>query len=181
MVHIENRKRLHFGVMKRAARSVALVIVYIVSSGLWSGGSLAQRTRTEFNSPVRQEAQRTWPGDQVVFTGPLSSDDLATIIKGATLSVIPSLYEGFCLPLVESMACGVPTIASNSSCIPEISGGALQYFDAYSIEEMAERIHHALSDTDLRRELRTRGLERASVFSWRRCAEETLRVLAKAA
>jgi glycosyltransferase involved in cell wall biosynthesis len=79
------------------------------------------------------------------------------------------------------MACGVPTIASNSSCIPEISGGALQYFDAYSIEEMAERIHHALSDTDLRRELRTRGLERASVFSWRRCAEETLRVLAKAA
>jgi len=130
---------------------------------------------------IRQEAQRTWPGDQVVFTGPLSSDDLATIVKGATLSVIPSLYEGFCLPLVESMACGVPTIASNSSCIPEISGGALQYFDAYSIEEMAERIHHALSDTDLRRELRTRGLERASVFSWRRCAEETLRVLAKAA
>jgi hypothetical protein len=61
MVHIENRKRLHFGVMKRAARSVALVIVYIVSSGLWSGGSLAQRTRTEFNSPVRQEAQRNRP------------------------------------------------------------------------------------------------------------------------
>ena len=62
MVHIAKRKRLHFGVMKRAAGSLALAIVYIASSGfLWSGGSLAQRTRTEFNSPVRQETQPNRP------------------------------------------------------------------------------------------------------------------------
>ncbi len=61
MVDIENRKRPHFGTMKCAAGSLALAIVYTVSSGLWSGGSWAQRTRTEFNSPVRQETQPNRP------------------------------------------------------------------------------------------------------------------------
>jgi glycosyltransferase involved in cell wall biosynthesis len=130
---------------------------------------------------ILRDAAHNLAQDQVIFTGPLAAGDLAIVIKGASLSVIPSLYEGFCLPLVESMACGVPTIASNSSCIPEISAGRLRYFDPYSIEEMAERIEEAFSDTELRRELRNRGLERASVFSWRRCAQETLAVLAQVA
>lgn len=118
--------------------------------------------------------------DQVIVTGALCEGDLAMLIKNASLCVIPSLYEGFCLPMVEAMACGVPTVASSSSCLPEVSGGVLEYFDPFSIEEMAEVIRRALEDSDVRCRLRERGLARATEFSWERCARETLRVFAEA-
>jgi glycosyltransferase involved in cell wall biosynthesis len=114
--------------------------------------------------------------NQIILTGELPNAELAVLVKNASLCVIPSLYEGFCLPLVEAMACGVPTIASQSSCIPEISGGVLEYFDPFSVEEMAESIRRALQDSELRARLRDRGLARAAEFSWERCARETLRI-----
>jgi alpha-1,3-rhamnosyl/mannosyltransferase len=115
--------------------------------------------------------------DKVVFTGPLPDNELTQLVKGASLCVIPSLYEGFCLPMVESMACGVPTVAANSSCIPEISGGALRYFSPQSAEDIAATIIDVLQHVDLQRELAENGLKRASQFSWQRCARETLKVL----
>ena len=75
------------------------------------------------------------------------------------------------------MACGTPTIASRSSCLPEISGGVLRYFDPLSVEEMAEAIYEGMCDGQLRRRLSEQGLRRASQFSWERCARETLSVL----
>ena len=80
----------------------------------------------------------------------LDDSDLALLIKGASLAVVPSLYEGFSLPMVESMACGVPTIASNTSCLPEISGNALAYFDPLSVEDMAACMYAVLRDSELR-------------------------------
>ncbi len=117
----------------------------------------------------------------IALTGALSQPDLAALVKNAFLCVIPSLYEGFCLPMVEAMACGVPTIASNASCIPEVSGGVLEYFDPLSVEEMAEAIRRALGDTDLQARLRRDGLARAEEFSWERCARETLSVFSEVA
>jgi glycosyltransferase involved in cell wall biosynthesis len=117
--------------------------------------------------------------DQIILTGGLPTPDLAILNKNACLCVIPSLYEGFCLPLVEAMACGAPTVASNSSCIPEVSGGVLEYFDPYSVEEMAETIRLGLEDSCVRDRLRHAGLARAAEFSWERCARETLRIFAE--
>ncbi len=117
----------------------------------------------------------------VVLTGALKDDDLSVLLKGASLCVVPSLYEGFCIPMVEAMACGVPTIASNSSCLPEISGGVLKYFDPRSIDEMAVCMEEVLESSHLRNELSERGRLRAADFSWRRCAEETLAILAQCA
>lgn len=114
---------------------------------------------------------------KVVFTGALPDAELATLLKGATMAVIPSLYEGFCLPLVESMACGVATICSNSSCLPEISGGVLKYFDPNSIEEMAESMRQVLTDGKLHLQLARDGLARAANFDWTRTAEQTIHVL----
>lgn len=129
------------------------------------------------------EAVRETQGGRgrVIVTGPFESDDLATIIKGATVAVFPSLYEGFCLPMIESMACGAPTIAADSSCLPEISGGVLRYFDPRSVEEMVACIEAAVMNEDLRRELAVRGRKRALEFDWRRCAEETLSILSDVA
>lgn len=118
---------------------------------------------------------------KIILTGPVPEADLAVVIKNASLSVIPSLYEGFCLPMVESMACGVPTIASNSSCLPEVSGGVLEYFDPLSIEEMSHTIRRALEDSELRGRLRRVGLARASEYSWERCARETLQLFTETA
>ena len=115
----------------------------------------------------------------VLFPGTLSDDDLSVLIKGASLVVIPSLYEGFCLPMVESMACGTPTVVSETSCLPEISGNALDYFDPLSVEAIANTMTRALYDSALRHQISTRGLNRAAEFSWQRCAQETLDVLAR--
>jgi glycosyltransferase involved in cell wall biosynthesis len=113
----------------------------------------------------------------VILTGPLEDSDLATLLKGASLVVIPSLYEGFCLPMVESMACARPTIAANASCLPEVSGSVLQYFDPCSIEDMAACMERLLEDPEARTRLAQLGRERAATFSWKGCAEGTLRVL----
>jgi glycosyltransferase involved in cell wall biosynthesis len=114
---------------------------------------------------------------RVVFPGTLSNGDLAMLVKGAELVVMPSLYEGFCLPMVEAMACGVPVVASNGSCLPEVSGGVLRYFDPYSIDDMAVCIEQALEEQELRKRLVEEGKKRAAFFEWRRCAEQTLTVL----
>ena len=100
------------------------------------------------------------------------------MLKAARLCVIPSLYEGFCLPMIEAMACGVPTIASNASCLPEVSGGVLLYFDPYSVEEMAHTILRVLKMTSrLGETIVPSGCQRAAEFGWERCARETLDVL----
>jgi glycosyltransferase involved in cell wall biosynthesis len=117
---------------------------------------------------------------KVVFTGALSDADLALLLKGSLLAVMPSLYEGFCLPMVEAMACGIPTVAASTSCLPEVSGNALRYFDPLSIEDIAGCMEAAIFDTSLRRRLREDGIQRAVEFSWERCARETLKVLIEA-
>jgi glycosyltransferase involved in cell wall biosynthesis len=116
----------------------------------------------------------------VILAGMVSESDLPLLINGAELAVVPSLYEGFSLPMVESMACGTPTIASRTSCLPEISGNVLAYFDPLSIDDMATCMQAALTDSQMRTRLREKGIEQASKFTWERCARETLDVLIKA-
>jgi glycosyltransferase involved in cell wall biosynthesis len=114
---------------------------------------------------------------KVILTQAIGDDDLALLVRGAELAVFPSLYEGFCLPMVEAMACGVPTICSNASCLPEISGGVLRYFDPLSVEDMACCLEAAMEDTMLRAEISLKGQKRAEEFDWSKCARETLAVL----
>ena len=124
--------------------------------------------------PILRAAKETGRSGEVVLTGALPDEELASLVKGAALCVVPSLYEGFCLPMVEAMACGVPTIAANTSCLPEVSGGVLCYFDPLSVEDISKTIEHVLNDSALRDELARNGVKRAAEFSWERCARETL-------
>jgi glycosyltransferase involved in cell wall biosynthesis len=151
---------------------------------------LAENADLEFDLVLA--GQRGWASDEVVnaaaesrgrgrviLAGMLDDPDLALLIKGATLAVVPSLYEGFSLPMVEAMACGVPTVASNTSCLPEISGNALAYFDPLSVEDIAACLQKVLRDSDLRQFVRQQGINRAREFTWERCARQTLAVLMK--
>jgi glycosyltransferase involved in cell wall biosynthesis len=114
---------------------------------------------------------------RVVLTGALDDADLACLLKGASLAVVPSLYEGFCLPMVEAMACGVAVVVADASCLPEVSGGVLRYFDPSSVDELAACMESVLECEASRRALAQRGKSRSAAFSWRRCAEETVSVL----
>jgi glycosyltransferase involved in cell wall biosynthesis len=121
-------------------------------------------------------AHTTGKPGRIVLTGGLDGPDLVLLIKAANLAVMPSLYEGFCLPMVEAMACGIPVVAASSSCLPEVSGGGLKYFDPCSVEDMAHCMEQALENEDLRKRLVGEGKRRAADFDWRRCAEETIGV-----
>jgi len=129
---------------------------------------------------VLKAAERVSGRGRVIVTGAVSEVRLAELIRGASLCVIPSLYEGFCLPMLECMACGTPTIAAETSCLPEISGGALAYFNPYSIDDMAAAMSKVLYDSALRKQLTEKALHRASEFSWSRTARETLDVIVAA-
>jgi glycosyltransferase involved in cell wall biosynthesis len=140
-------------------------------------GPLGWQPEETINAARSDNASR----GKVVITGALSDGDLSLLVRGASLEVIPSLYEGFCLPMVEAMACGIPTIAANSSCLPEISGGILRYFSPDSTEDIATCIEAVLLSRDLQAELAARGRERAQKFSWDLCAQQTVAVLEQVA
>ena len=133
-----------------------------------------------YDEVINAAANRNGSRGEVIFAGMLPDAELALLIKGASLVAIPSLYEGFSLPMVEAMACGTPTITSSTSCLPEVSGQVLSYFDPLSVDDIASCMRAALVDSDLNRRLRQNGIARAREFSWERCARETLEILMKA-
>jgi glycosyltransferase involved in cell wall biosynthesis len=115
-------------------------------------------------------------GDAVVFTGFVDEDDLPDLYRGAQLFVYPSLSEGFGLPIVEAMACGVPVITSNVSSMPEVAGQAALLVEPKQPEALAATMASVLCDEPLRHHLREKGLERARCFSWQDVARRTLDV-----
>ncbi|OGO05361.1 MAG: hypothetical protein A2Y73_04860 [Chloroflexi bacterium RBG_13_56_8] len=117
--------------------------------------------------------------DSVRFLGRVPLDDLVALYNAAAVCVYPSLYEGFGLPVLEAMACGCPVITSNVSSLPEVAGEAAILVDPYSVDELANAIQKLLDDESLAGDLRQRGLTRARLFSWERCAKETAAVYHK--
>lgn len=114
--------------------------------------------------------------NNVVFTDFVDDNDLPLLLNAATLLVFPSLYEGFGIPPLEAMSCGIPVIASNASSIPEVVGDAALLFDPYNVEEMTETMYRVLIDKQLRDKLIKRGFEHVKQFSWENSARETLQV-----
>jgi glycosyltransferase involved in cell wall biosynthesis len=109
---------------------------------------------------------RDVPG--VMTAGFVTIERLAALYRGALALVMPSLEEGFGLPVAEAMACGTPVIASEIPALLEVSGGA-----ALHTNDFAAAMRRMMSDATLRRELSARGRARAAHFTWRRCAELT--------
>jgi len=113
---------------------------------------------------------------KIIFVGWVPEEDLIALYNLADLFIFPSFFESFGIPLLEAMACGCPAIASQTSALPEIAGGAAFLVNPYSPDEIAEAIKKVLTEEKLRKELIERGLNRAKEFSWEKCARETLAV-----
>ena len=120
-------------------------------------------------------------GNRVIFTGYVSDTVKVDLYNGAVCFAYPSHYEGFGLPVLEALACGVPVITSNVSSLPEIIGDAGLLVDPTDDMQLADAIGRVLCDPVLRADLSAKGQQRASHFSWARCAQETLCVWERAA
>jgi alpha-1,3-rhamnosyl/mannosyltransferase len=125
------------------------------------------------NVPELMEYVRAHPPleQHVRFTGYLPDEDVVALLNGAAALVFPSLWEGFGLPAVEAMQCGVPVLASNAGALPEVVGDAGLFFDPRNPDEIAARTLEFLADETLQSSLRQRALDRARMFSWSRAAE----------
>jgi glycosyltransferase involved in cell wall biosynthesis len=110
------------------------------------------------------------------FLGSVGAHDLLHLYNAARCLVHPAFYEGFGVPPLEAMACGTPVIVSNISSLPEVVGDAALLVDPERDEEITVALWRLLSDSALWEELHAKGLQRASVFSWERAAQQTMAV-----
>lgn len=118
--------------------------------------------------------------DRVRLLGYVADDDLPALMSGASGFVLPSLFEGFGLPVLEAMACGTPVLVSRSSSLPEIVGDCGIIVDPYSVESIAEGIRALCHETERTQDLALRARERARGFTWERCAATVLAALERA-
>ncbi len=112
--------------------------------------------------------------NSVILPGFVPEEDLPAVYAGALLTVVPSLYEGFGLPVLEAMACGSPVCASDVASLPEVAGDAAAYFAPTDTEAMTACLRKVLSDGALRRTMVEAGLKRAAAYTWERTARETV-------
>jgi len=112
----------------------------------------------------------------VHHVGFIDSQDLAALFRHAHAFVMPSLYEGFGLPLVEAMSCGCPVITSDRGSLPEIAGAGAQCFDPFDVKGMANALCALLRSPDELQQKRSAALTRAADFSWDKAALETISV-----
>jgi glycosyltransferase involved in cell wall biosynthesis len=114
--------------------------------------------------------------DLVLKVGHVPNEKIAGLYAGAIVLTMPSLYEGFGLPVLEAMATGTPVVASDTSSLPEVAGDAALLVPPEDESALAEAIHRLLSDDALRAGLRLKGFEQVKKFSWERTAEQTVQI-----
>ena len=119
--------------------------------------------------------------ENIIFIDYASAEDLPAIYNMAKLFVYPSLYEGFGLPILEAMACGVPTITSNRSSMPEVAGDGAILIDPDDTEELSRQIRNVFSNEGLALELQQKGFDQAAKFSWEKTARDTLAAIKEVA
>ena len=132
----------------------------------FGGGDFSQEEQTILKNLGIQERVFQYSGDDTV---------LGNLYQYATAFVYPSLYEGFGLPVLEAMYYSTPVLTGKISSMPEVAGDAAEYFDPADPESIHESMDRLLSDSMRRKELTVQGREREKLFSWKKCAEETLK------
>jgi glycosyltransferase involved in cell wall biosynthesis len=126
--------------------------------------------------PVLAAIERLGLRELVHLPGYIPEEELPALYNLAEVLVYPSLYEGFGLPVLEAMACGIPVITSNVSSMPEVAGDAAVLVEPRSVEQLSNALSRVLTDADLRAQMSEKGLERSRMFTWEKAARETMQV-----
>ncbi|MFT5815558.1 MAG: glycosyltransferase involved in cell wall biosynthesis [Psychroserpens sp.] len=125
---------------------------------------------------ILDEIKKTKAKGRIHVTGFVNQDELVALYNLAMFSIYPSLFEGFGLPILESMACGTPVITSNCSCMPEIAKDAALLINPRDDDDLSSAMLELSTNSALREKLVTSGLQRTSDFSWERAADRTINV-----
>ena len=128
--------------------------------------------RPVYERALRERVKTLELDEVVTFLGYMTDRALRELYTGAACLVLPSLGEGFGLPILEAMACGTPVVTASTSSLPEVAGDAALTVDPHDAIGLADAMYRVLTDRDLRADLCRRGLERAARFSWQRPAEQ---------
>lgn len=129
---------------------------------------------------VHDRVQSLGMSDRIHFAGYVEDADLPALYSAADFFAYPSLYEGFGLPILESLACGVPVLTGDNSCLPEAGGPGALYVDALDVGDIAEKIVQLAHDRPLRNALAVAGIDHARRFTWQRSAHQLLAAYALA-
>lgn len=132
--------------------------------------------KNPWNDDLVSVLKRIENDPQFIRLGFVSTEDLIRIYNLATCLILPSIYEGFGLPVLEAMQSGCPVICSNSSSLTEIAQDSAAYFDPLDTEAIKEAILKVYKDETLRKKLSQEGIVQSKKFSWKKTAEETIRV-----
>jgi glycosyltransferase involved in cell wall biosynthesis len=114
---------------------------------------------------------------KIRFTGHLSQEELGKYVSSALALTYVPYFEGFGIPLVEAMRCGVPILSGDRTSLPEIAGDAAIYCDPFDEDQIADGMKNLFLDGDLRARLSENGLNRSKLFSWDQTAEEVWKVI----
>jgi glycosyltransferase involved in cell wall biosynthesis len=123
---------------------------------------------------ILAEREKSPYKNDIILTGRVSFEELRALYQGARCFAFPSLYEGFGLPVLEALASALPVLLADNSSLREVGGDAALYFNAFSVNDIAEKLERLWSDQELRSELVARGRKQLQKFSWDKCAQETL-------
>lgn len=115
--------------------------------------------------------------DDVIYTGYITDKDLCALYNFCDLFIFPSFHEGFGLPALEAMSCGAPTLAGNTTSLPEVIGWDAAMFDPHDVGDIAQHIEQALTNRAFREQLRAHGLQQAQKFSWGTSAGRALQAM----
>jgi len=114
--------------------------------------------------------------EDIIATGYIPEKHKLPLLSGAEVFILPSLYEGFGLPVLEAQQTGVPVICSKIGSLPEVAGDAAVFFNPYSITDMTEKIASVVSNSEFRTDLRNKGFANVRRFSWEQTAQKTLAI-----
>ena len=129
------------------------------------------------NEEILEEPKKLGIENKVVFTDFVPTEELPYLISGSKAFILPSLWEGFGIPVVEAMACGVPVITSNISSLPEVTGDAGLLMDPKSETQIEQAIRLLTTDKKLHLKLSKKTLAQSKKFSWKTMAEKVIKVL----
>ncbi len=151
---------------------------YMINTGYAGSLILAGKEDTRYTEP-RDRVRELGLQSRVQFMGQVSPAERIYLLQEAELFVMPSLYEGFGIPILEALTAGTAVIASNSSSLPEVGGNAVRYFHPLRSDDLARVALEVISSPSLQAEMKLEGYTQAAKFSWENTSRETLAVYKK--
>ena len=130
---------------------------------------------------VQRQVESLQLSDDVIFAGHVADADLPALYSGADCFLMPSLYEGFGIPVLEAMACGAPVVCSKVSSLPEVAGEAARFIEPLTAEGLADAVRQVLSHPKMADKMLSDGMRQAGRYRWQRAADETVQVYRAAA